>query len=48
MIMIIQMMQPMEINGGEGEWSYNKINYITITMAHNERVHYHSYIPEQP
>jgi len=37
-------------NGNQwgGKWSYNKSNYIAITMAHNERVHDHSYILEQP
>jgi hypothetical protein len=37
-------------NGNQlGEkWNYNKINYIAIIMAHNEGVHDHSYILEQP
>ncbi len=34
--------------GGGGGWTYNKDNYIATTMAHNEGVHDHSYILEQP
>jgi len=31
-----------------GIWSCNIINQHVVTMAHNERVHGHSHIFEQP